>query len=116
MMITTNKMYYPEIGGVESAAKTIAEFGLQLYGQSMVITFNTNNTKTEETINGVHVIRLPVWFRRDPISYPKNMQRYCMNMIVIRPFGSFTFLMYKTNCFFTITILKDAKYAYTIAT
>jgi len=72
MMITTNKMYYPEIGGVESAAKTIAEFGLQLYGQSMVITFNTNNTKTEETINGVHVIRLPVWFRRDPIRLSKE--------------------------------------------
>jgi len=72
MMITTNKMYYPEIGGVESAAKTIAEFGLQLYGQSMVITFNTNNTKTKETINGVHVIRLPVWFRRDPIRLSKE--------------------------------------------
>lgn len=80
MMITTNKMYYPEIGGVESAARTIAEFGLRLYGHSMVITFNTDKHKVEENINGVQVIRLPVWFRRDPIrlsrEYAKILYEY----------------------------------------
>ncbi|MGB9821331.1 MAG: glycosyltransferase [Pseudothermotoga sp.] len=61
-ILTINKMYYPEIGGVETVAKAVAEIALNV-GESKVLTFNKGKNFSEETINGVKVIRLPTIFK-----------------------------------------------------
>ncbi len=79
-LVSVNKMYYPEIGGVEVVAQHIAELGVHLFDKSTVITFNTDNTMVEETINGVQVIRLNTFFRNDPVrlssSFGKAIRRF----------------------------------------
>jgi len=67
VLLNVNKMYYPEIGGVEATAQRIAELGLQSFGTSIVITFSKHNVLAEENLNGVHVIRLNSVIRHDPI-------------------------------------------------
>lgn len=67
VLVNVNKMYYPEIGGVEVTAQRIAELGLEVFKKSIVITFSKHNVLTEENINGVQVIRLNSVIRRDPI-------------------------------------------------
>jgi len=67
VLVNANKMYYPEIGGVEVTAQRIAESGLEDFGQSIVITFSKHNVLTEENVNGVHVIRLNTLIRHDPV-------------------------------------------------
>jgi len=39
VLLNVNKMYYPEIGGVEVTAQRIAELGLEVSEKSIVITF-----------------------------------------------------------------------------
>jgi len=39
VLFNVNKMYYPEIGGVEVTAQRIAELGLEVSEKSIVITF-----------------------------------------------------------------------------
>jgi len=68
-LVSVNKMYYPEIGGVEVVAQRIAELGLHLFDKSTVITFNKENSMVEEEINGVHVIRLNTAYRNDPSDF-----------------------------------------------
>lgn len=68
-------MYYPEIGGVETVAKVVAEIALNV-GESKVLTFNRGKNFSEETISGVKVIRLPTIFKWRSIHispYYKNM-------------------------------------------
>jgi len=67
VLLNVNKMYYPEIGGVEVTAQRIAELGLETFGKSIVITFSRHNVLGEENLNGVHVIRLNSVIRHDPI-------------------------------------------------
>lgn len=79
-LVSVNKMYYPEIGGVEVVAQRIAEFGTRLFNRSVVITFNRGNRTVEENINGVHIIRLGSFLRRDPIrlstAFPRTIRNY----------------------------------------
>jgi len=65
-------MYYPEIGGVEVVAQEIAKIGKEFYGNSVVITLNFKNEYVEENIDGIKIIRLPVFFRKDPIRLSKK--------------------------------------------
>jgi glycosyltransferase involved in cell wall biosynthesis len=58
MLLSINKMYSPEIGGVEVVAKELAELGLDYYGKSEVITFNHADRTIDEMINDVSVTRL----------------------------------------------------------
>jgi len=67
VLLNVNKMYYPEIGGVEVTAQRIAELGLEVFEKSIVITFSKQNVLAEESLNGVHVIRLNSVIRHDPI-------------------------------------------------
>ena len=67
VLLNVNKMYYPEIGGVEVTAQRIAELGLEFFEKSIVITFSKQNVLAEESLNGVHVIRLNSVIRHDPI-------------------------------------------------
>jgi len=74
-LVSVNKMYYPEIGGVEVVAQRIAELGLHLFDKSTVITFNKENSIVEEEINEVNVIRLNTAYRNDPIRLSSNFGR-----------------------------------------
>jgi len=67
VLLNVSKMYYPEIGGVEVTAQRIAELGLEVFEKSIVITFSKQNVLAEESLNGVHVIRLNSVIRHDPI-------------------------------------------------
>jgi len=66
-VLTINKMYPPEIGGVEFVAKEIAELADNLGYRSRVITFSPDGKTREESINGVEVLRCGTIFRKDPI-------------------------------------------------
>ena len=52
-------LYEPHIGGVESYTKGIAEALVAKGQRVIVVTMNTNDAATEETSNGVEIIRLP---------------------------------------------------------
>jgi len=75
-LITINKMFYPEIGGVEVVAKKIAEIGLPLFDRSIVLTFNRENKIVEENIGGLEVIRINSILRKDPIRLSNNFSKY----------------------------------------
>ena len=66
-VLSMNKMYPPEIGGVEVVAKEIAEFVRKLGYKSRVITFSLDRETKEEEVNGVEVLRCGTFFRKDPI-------------------------------------------------
>lgn len=66
-VLTINKMYPPEIGGVEFVAKEIAELADNIGYRSRVITFSPDGKTREESINGVEVLRCGTIFRKDPI-------------------------------------------------
>jgi len=67
LLFNVNKMYYPEIGGVEVTAQRIAELGLEVFAKPIVITFSKHDVLTEQNINGVYAIRLNSVIRHDPI-------------------------------------------------
>jgi len=108
-LVSVNKMYYPEIGGVEVVAQRIAELGLHLFDKSTVITFNKENSMVEEEINEVHVIRLNTAYRSDPIRLSSNFGR------VIRSFSSpdavfvFHFPSVQSELFFSHSNVKGKK-------
>jgi len=108
-LVSVNKMYHPEIGGVEVVAQRIAELGLHLFDKSTVITFNKENSMVEEEINGVHVIRLNTAYRSDPIRLSSNFGR------VIRSFSSpdavfvFHFPSVQSELFFSHSNVKGKK-------
>mgnify|MGYP003732484221 CR=1 FL=1 len=108
-LVSVNKMYHPEIGGVEVVAQRIAELGLHLFDKSTVITFNKENSMVEEEINEVHVIRLNTAYRNDPIRLSSNFGR------VIRSFSSadtvfvFHFPSVQSELFFAHSNVKGKK-------
>ena len=66
-ILTVNKMYPPEIGGVEVVAREIAEIARNIGYRSKVLTFSKDRESTEETLDGVEVHRCGTFFRKDPI-------------------------------------------------
>ncbi len=66
-VLTVNKMYPPEIGGVEVVAREIAELVYSLDYKSRVITLSPDGKTREETTNGVEILRCGTFFRKDPI-------------------------------------------------
>lgn len=66
-VLTVNKMYPPEIGGVEVVAREIAEIARNIGYRSKVLTFSKDRESTEETLDGVEVHRCGTFFRKDPI-------------------------------------------------
>lgn len=75
MYLIVNKMYYPEIGGVEVVAKTVADL-LSNYARVTVLTFNNMNKLLSESINGVRVVRIPSTIRRGKIRYSLSYTLY----------------------------------------
>ncbi len=73
-ILILNKMYYPEIGGVEIVAKIMSET-MASFEKVTVLTFNNRRTRETHQINGVEVIRLPIRFMKNSIrlsDYYKN--------------------------------------------
>lgn len=86
-VLTVNKMYRPEIGGVEIVAETIAKILKENNYESRVLTFNNINKLEEETIDGVKVKRLPTIFEKGSVrlshKYKKNMKKESQNADLI---------------------------------
>ena len=55
-----SKYYYPDLGGIETVAKYLAE-GMKAY-RNIVVCFATDGIYSEEDIHGVRVYRVPVNF------------------------------------------------------
>ncbi|MEN3008547.1 glycosyltransferase, partial [Pseudothermotoga sp.] len=67
MILIVNKMYPPEIGGVEIVAKTIAEVLSEKGCNVTVLTFNKENKLKNERIGNVEVLRVPSILVKDSI-------------------------------------------------
>lgn len=52
--------YYPHLGGVEKLFKTLAESLTENHRVTVITSRHHKNVPVEETINGVHVIRMPM--------------------------------------------------------
>jgi len=48
-LVSINKAYYPEIGGIEIVAQRIAEFGSRLFDKSVAITFSKQTMPLRRT-------------------------------------------------------------------
>jgi len=88
-------MYPPEMGGVEVVARQLAELGLKYYGHSEVISFNSTNATSDETINGVAVTRLKSFVLgrsiRLSFAYKKKLlERSKEASLILYHFPSFT--------------------------
>ncbi|MDP3385812.1 MAG: glycosyltransferase [Eubacteriales bacterium] len=95
MLLSINKMYPPEMGGVEVVARELAELGLRYYGRSEVITFNHTKSTVDEMINGVRVMRLESFVLgrsiRLSLAYKKKLlERSAEASMIIYHFPSFT--------------------------
>jgi len=108
-LVSVNKMYYPEIGGVEVVAQRIAELGLHLFDKSTVITFNKENSMVEEEINGVHVIRLNTGYRNDPIRLSSNFGRALRSFSTSDTVFVFHFPSVQSELFFAHSNVKGKK-------
>jgi len=65
--------YYPNIGGVEYVAKSIAERLAALGHETTVVTGDPKTDKPlEEEINSAHVIRWPTWALSGAYHIPKR--------------------------------------------
>ena len=67
VFLTINKMYYPEIGGVETVAKEIAELASKNGYDLKVLIFSHDNNFVEDMINNVHVIRSKTFLKKGSI-------------------------------------------------
>ncbi len=108
-LVSVNKMYYPEIGGVEVVAQRIAELGLHLFDKSTVITFNKENSMVEQEINGVHVIRLNTAYRNDPIRLSSNFGRAIRSFSTPDTVFVFHFPSVQSELFFAHSNVKGKK-------
>lgn len=65
--------YYPHVGGVEYVVKSIAERLVKMNHDIIVLAGNPSRDRpSEEEINGVHVIRWPVWSPGGAYHFPKS--------------------------------------------
>lgn len=92
--LTINKMYRPEIGGVEIVAEAIAKILKENNYESQVLTYNNINKLKEEIIDEVKVKRLPTIFQKGSVrwsnKYKKNMKMESNHTdIIIFHFPSF---------------------------
>jgi glycosyltransferase involved in cell wall biosynthesis len=95
MLLSVNKMYPPEMGGVEVVARELAELGHKYYGGSDVITFNDASETSDEIINGVCVTRLSSFILgrsvRLSFAYKKKLQERSKEAtLILFHFPSFT--------------------------
>lgn len=80
-VLSINKMYPPEIGGIEVVAEMIAKIAKEMGFRSKVLTFNTERKLKEEHIDGVEVYRIPINLRFDPIRISFKYRKYFCEVI-----------------------------------
>lgn len=87
MFLVVNKMYPPEIGGVEVVAKVIADTLSENGNEVVVLTFNKQNELSEEYIGNTKVVRLPSVFIKDSVrislAYKKKFKEFSENAEVV---------------------------------
>ncbi|MEM2553023.1 MAG: glycosyltransferase family 4 protein, partial [Sulfolobales archaeon] len=68
--------YYPHVGGIEYVVKSVAE-RLAKQGHNVTVLCGETgiNVPREEWVNGVHVVRWPVWSPGDAYHIPKMRNR-----------------------------------------
>lgn len=74
-MLSVNKMYPPEVGGIEFVARDLAKLGVALGMVSEVITFHHEFTAKLEMLEGVRVNRLRAVSLGRSIRIPVNYRR-----------------------------------------
>ncbi|PWJ88102.1 N-acetyllactosaminide 3-alpha-galactosyltransferase/rhamnosyl/mannosyltransferase [Oceanotoga teriensis] len=92
--LTVNKMYRPEIGGVEIVAESIAKLLKKNNYESKVLTYNNINKLRNDIIDEIEVQRLPTIFQKGPVrwsnKYKKSIKKESVNSdIIIFHFPSF---------------------------
>jgi len=79
MLLSINKKYPPEIGGVEIVAEEVAEIGFDVFESSEVITFNSIFRNKVEKVNNVNITRIKsISLNRSvriPFGYNKTMKK-----------------------------------------
>ena len=90
--------YYPHLGGVEKYNSALAKELLELGYNPIVITSNYNNDKNFEIINGITILRLPV--------YSIFSKRYP----IIKFSKEYKILMQKLNEFNIIAIIVNTRF------
>lgn len=93
-MLIVNKMYRPEIGGVEVIAEQIANILSEKYGSCDVLTYNRSGKKLVEILGKVNIIRLGSMISKKSIrwslSYISEFKKLCKNnSLVIYNYPSF---------------------------
>ena len=73
-------MYPPEIGGIETVASEIAKIAYKSGFDSVALSFNTTNVFVKENQNGVKIIRLPVYLKKDPIRLSRLFHKKLINL------------------------------------
>lgn len=74
-ILTINKMFKPEIGGVEIVAENIAKIAKSYGYVSEVLTFNKDKYLIEESIDNIKITRIPTLFRKDSIRWSFKYRR-----------------------------------------
>lgn len=75
-VIHINKMYPPEIGGVEVVAGMIAKIAKESGFESKVLTFNTSKDLKIDYVEDIEVWRIPTHFRMDPVRISFEYRKY----------------------------------------
>lgn len=87
MFLVVNKMYPPEIGGVEVVAKVIADTLSENGHEVVVLTFNKRNELSEEFMGNTKVVRLPSVFIKGSVRisliYKRKFKELAENAEVI---------------------------------
>ena len=103
-MLIVNKMYKPEVGGVEVIAEQMAGIIGEKYGRCDVLTFNSIRQKSVEIFGKVNVIRLSCLFSKKSIrwsfGYVSELKKLCKdNRVVIYNYPSFQPEVHKRKYF-----------------
>jgi glycosyltransferase involved in cell wall biosynthesis len=94
MLLSINKMYPPEMGGVEVVAREVAKVGMEVFGESQVISFNSVFRTVLEEVEGISVHRLTALkFGRSiriPFGYGRTLKKMGKRAsVIIYHFPSF---------------------------
>ncbi|MCX7654092.1 MAG: glycosyltransferase [Fervidobacterium sp.] len=80
-VVNINKMYPPEIGGVEVVTEAIAKIVAEHGFKSKVLTFNSERHLKIEHLNNIEVWRIPVNIKIDPVRISLFYAKYFKNII-----------------------------------
>ncbi len=80
MLLLINKMYPPEIGGVEVITQQLAEICKDINENPTILTFNNNRESLIEDKNGISIHRLGTFLRHRSIRFSFRYKKYYKNL------------------------------------